>query len=68
MPDFKCDACGMSYTSRDNFSVCPYCMGLGRPDPNCICQKIQKAFGAGPLNVISKINLECPVHGSGRQT
>jgi len=67
MAQFKCSACGHVYGDDHNFTVCPVCMGLGKPDEKCTCQHWRQAFGGPPINAISKINPNCPIHGIGEK-
>ena len=63
MPDFRCSACGYSFSSPYNMGEpCPSCAGLGRPDPNCTCTK-WRTWGQ-TLNLIATKNPKCPIHGT----
>jgi hypothetical protein len=63
MPWFTCGACGRSYYSPDNFTICPFCMGLGKPNGECICVNYCAAFSGIRLNLVKEKNSQCPVHG-----
>ena len=59
--NFKCSMCGFKYSDTHNFTSCPNCGGLGKPDPKCTCRHYHTSFGQ-VLNIIAKEDPECPVH------
>jgi len=63
MPSFQCSACGYRYFDRGNFTSCPRCSGLGKPDKKCLCSHLRSGVSRIKLNVISKKHPECPIHG-----
>ncbi len=63
MPTFQCSACGSKYSDAGNFTSCPQCLGLGKPDPKCICRHVRICFGMIRVGKPLSINTECPVHG-----
>lgn len=61
MGNFQCSACGLQYSSSDNFAPCPYCMGLGRPNKKCTCPYCLSIGGQKMWRIGT--NPDCTIHG-----
>jgi len=65
MPRFRCEECGHYYVDTHNFTSCPNCSGLGKPDPQCTCINFRNSYGA-LMNLRAVVDKDCPIHGTNK--